>query len=67
MSGLTATTQDLYHGAAIFNFPIDSNVTKPRLEKQTSLVHICEVIVSIHYCYSIQGTRPRWRQHGKCI
>ena len=29
---------DLYHGAAILNFPLDINVTKPRLEELNSLV-----------------------------
>ena len=30
--------------------PIDINVTKPRLEEQNSLVPICKMIISIHYC-----------------
>ena len=43
-------------------FSIYINVTKPRLEEQHSLVPICKIS---HYCYSIQGTWPRWRQHDK--
>ena len=32
----------------------DINVTKPRLEEQTSLVPNCKMTISMHYCYSIQ-------------
>ena len=47
--------------------PIDLSVTKPRLQKkkQNSLDPICKMVTSIHYCYSIRGTWPRWRQHDK--
>ena len=38
-----------------------------RLEEQNSLVVLLKMILSIHYCYSIRGTRPRWRQHDKGI
>ena len=44
---------------------IDINVTKPRLVEQNSLVPNCKMIISIHYCCSIRGTWPRWRQHDK--
>ena len=42
---LTSTAIDLYHDAAILTFPIDIDVTKPKLEEQNSLVHICKMIV----------------------
>ena len=45
---------------------IDIKVTKPRLEEQKILVLIFKMIISIHYCYLIRGTWPRWRQRDKC-
>ena len=42
---------------------IDINVTKPKLEEHKSLVPNCRMIFSMHYCCSIRGTWPRWRQH----
>ena len=46
---------------------MDINAPKARLKKQTSLVPICKMIISIHYCYLIWGTWPRWRQHDKVL
>ena len=47
-----------------WTFPIDINVTKPSLEEQNSLVPSCKMIISVHYCYWIQGTWPRRRQQA---
>ena len=52
------------NGCSFWSKP-DINVTKPRLKEQNSLVPNYKRIISIHYCYSIGGTWPIWRQHDK--
>ena len=47
--------------------PNHINVTKPRLEEQTSLLPKCKMNINIHYCYLTQRICPRWRQHDKGI
>ena len=61
-------TIDLYHGAGLLDcFPIDINGTKLRLAEQNSLDPIRKMIISIHYCYWIRGTWPKWSQHGEVL
>ena len=57
VSKMCFTNIDLCRGAAILIlFLIDISVTEPSLEEQNSLVPICKMIITIFYCYLIEGT-----------
>ena len=59
-TGICSPT-DLHLGAAVFIFSISNQCNQTKAGRRNSLVPFCEMIISIRYCYSIQGTWPRWR------